>query len=220
MPIVNPVFDLLRDAPALPVVAFQNLDQALPIARALVAGGLPAIEVTLRTDCALDAIGLLKMELPEALIGAGTVTEIAQLNAVKAAGASFAISPGLTPELLVAAREIGMPYLPGVASASEIMSGLSAGYREFKFFPASAAGGPRMLKAWVGPFPEVRFCPTGGIEPSNLKDYLGLPNVRLVGSSWMLPRAAIVSGDWSEIENRTRQFVAAVLTARSGGNVP
>ena len=209
-------FDLLHGIPALPVVAFQKLEQAVPITRALNAGGLRAIEVTLRTECALDAIYLLSREVPEALIGAGTIADVGQLRAVKAAGAKFAISPGLTMDLLRSARDIDMPYLPGVATASEIMSGLSQGYTEFKFFPASAAGGPNMLKAWAAPFPDVVFCPTGGIDPGNLGAYLALPNVRMVGSSWMLPGAAIANGDWHEVETRARSFVTAIMAAKTG----
>ena len=215
-PMANSVFELLRAAPALPVVAFQRLDQVLAITRSLVAGGLPAIEVTLRTECAIDAIRLLSREMPGTLIGAGTVTDPGQLQAVRQAGAAFAISPGLTPELLSTARNLGIPYLPGVATASEIMLGLAQGYRAFKFFPASAAGGIDMLKAWAGPFPDVAFCPTGGIEPGNVARYLALPNVRMVGSSWMLPAGAIAKQDWHEIEIRTRSFVAAVSAAKSG----
>jgi len=210
------VFELLKGAPVLPVVAFQTLEQAVPIAKALMSGGLRSIEVTLRTDCALEAIGVLAREIPELTIGAGTVTESAQLAAVKAAGARFAISPGLTPDVLRAASEMEFPYLPGVATASEIMMGISHGYRQFKFFPASVAGGPELLKAWAGPFPDIRFCPTGGIDPTNLAAYLALGNVRAVGSSWMLPAASLASGDWREITNRSRKFVGTVLAAKAG----
>jgi 2-dehydro-3-deoxyphosphogluconate aldolase/(4S)-4-hydroxy-2-oxoglutarate aldolase len=209
-------FDLIGGVPVLPVVAFETVEETLPVARALAAGGMTAIEVTLRTDCAIDALAILARQCPELAVGAGTITNKEQLLVAREAGARFAISPGLTPELLHAAKAIGIPYLPGVATASEIMIGLEAGYRAFKFFPAEAAGGVAMLKSWAGPFPGVDFCPTGGVEPANLGAYLTLGNVRAVGMSWMTPKSAIKSGDWREIERRART-VAMVFAERRGG---
>lgn len=213
---VRSVFGMLTGVPALPVVAFNTVEDALPLSKSLLNGGLRAIEVTLRTPCAFEAIALLIRELPQAIVGVGTITSVEQLRRVKDLGAAFAISPGLTPALLREARDLELPYLAGVASASEIMSGLEFGYDEFKFFPASIAGGPEALKAFAGPFPDVSFCPTGGINPQNAGDYLACPNVRIVGSSWMLPAKLIADKRWSEVESRSRQFVDAIRQVRTG----
>jgi 2-dehydro-3-deoxyphosphogluconate aldolase/(4S)-4-hydroxy-2-oxoglutarate aldolase len=204
------VFALLDGIRALPVAAIDSIEDAVPLADALVQGGLPAIEVTLRTPAAFDAIARLQKERPKLLIGAGTVTTGAQMKTCAALGVKFAISPGLTPALLEIAHELRMPYLPGIATASDVMTGLQHGWSEFKFFPAEAAGGPAMLKSWAGPFPDVRFCPTGGITAQNAGAYMALPNVVMVGSSSMLPAMALKAKDWAEIARRSRAFTDAV----------
>ncbi|HEX6118246.1 MAG TPA: bifunctional 4-hydroxy-2-oxoglutarate aldolase/2-dehydro-3-deoxy-phosphogluconate aldolase [Dongiaceae bacterium] len=204
------VFALLDGIRALPVVAIDAVEDAVPLADALVQGGLPAIEVTLRTPAAFDAIAKLQKERPKLLIGAGTVVSGGQMKTCAALGVRFAISPGVTPALLEIAHEVKMPYLPGAATASEVMTGLQHGWSEFKFFPAEAAGGPAMLKSWAGPFPGVRFCPTGGITVQNAGAYMALPNVVMVGSSSMLPAVALKAKDWPEIARRSRAFTDAV----------
>jgi 2-dehydro-3-deoxyphosphogluconate aldolase/(4S)-4-hydroxy-2-oxoglutarate aldolase len=204
------VFALLQGIPALPVVAIDALEDAVPLADALAEGGLPAIEVTLRTPVAFDAIARLQKERPKLLIGAGTVTSGAQMKTCAALGVKFAISPGLTPALLEIAHELRMPYLPGTATASDVMTGMQHGWNEFKFFPAEAAGGPNMLKSWAGPFPDLRFCPTGGINAQNAGSYLALPNVVMVGSSSMMPATALKAKDWADITRRSRAFTDAL----------
>ncbi len=208
----NPLsaFDLLKGVRALPVIAIDDLDDAVPLADALAEGGLTALEVTLRTPVALEAIARLQHERPKLLIGAGTITTGAQMKQCAAIGVKFAISPGITAGLLEIAHELHMPYLPGTATASEVMLGIQYGWSEFKFFPAEAAGGPAMLKSWQGPFPEVRFCPTGGINAQNADGYLKLGNVVMVGSSSMLPADALKRKDWAEIARRTRAFTDAL----------
>ena len=203
-------FDLLQGIRALPVVAIEDADDAVPLADALAVGGLTAIEVTLRTAAAFDAIARLQKERPKLLIGAGTITSGAQMKKCAALGVQFAISPGLTPALLEIALELKMPYLPGTATASDVMLGLQYGWSEFKFFPAEAAGGPAMLKSWLGPFPDIRFCPTGGVTPQNAGHYLALGNVVMVGSSSMLPADALKRKDWPEIAKRSRGFTDAL----------
>src|SRR5262245_1820857 len=190
------VFAMLDGIRALPVVAIDHVDDAVPLADALAEGGLPAIEVTLRTAAAFDAIARLQKERPKLLIGAGTVATGAQMKTCAALGVKFAISPGLTPALLEIAHELKMPYLPGTATASEVMLGMQHGWSEFKFFPAEAAGGVTMLKSWAGPFPDLRFCPTGGINAQNVDSYMALSNVVMVGSSSMMPAAALKAKDW------------------------
>lgn len=210
MSVPQSAFALLKGIRALPVVAIEHVEDAVPLADALAEGGLPAIEVTLRTAAAFDAIAKLQKERPKLLIGAGTVTTGAQMKSCAALGVRFAISPGLTPALLEIAHELKMPYLPGTATASDVMLGIQYGWSEFKFFPAEAAGGPAMLKSWGGPFPDIRFCPTGGITPQNAHFYLGLSNVVMVGSSWMLPAAALKARDWDEIARKSRVFTDTV----------
>ena len=204
------VFELLSGIRALPVVAIESVDDAVPLADALASGGLPAIEVTLRTPVAFDAIAKLQKERPKLLIGAGTITSGAQMKTCAALGVKFAISPGLTPALLEIAHELKMPYLPGTATASDVMTGMQHGWSEFKFFPAEAAGGPNMLKSWAGPFPDIRFCPTGGINAQNAESYMALPNVVMVGSSSMMPAVALKAKDWAEIARRSRAFTDAL----------
>lgn len=203
---------LLRAAPVLPVIRIDRLDDALPLAEALLGGGLPVLEITLRSPVALAAIERIASRLPEARVGAGTVLEPTQLRDAEAAGAGFAISPGATPALYAAAEGLALPWLPAVATASEIMQGLAFGHRRFKFFPAASSGGPAALRALAGPFPQVGFCPTGGIDAASAADWLALPNVLTVGGSWMLPAAAVAAGDWPAI--RRLAAAAAALAAR------
>lgn len=196
---------ILALAPVVPVVIIDDVTHAVPMARALVAGGIPAIEVTLRTDAALDAIRAIANEVDGACVGAGTVLTAAQLEAARQAGARFAVSPGGSPKLLDAADQSELPLLPGAASASEAMTLLEHGYALQKFFPASAAGGPALLKALSSPLPAIRFCPTGGITMQNAAEYLSLPNVVCVGGSWLTPRELLRAGDWAAIETLARE---------------
>lgn len=196
--------EILAAAPVMPVVTLKDADKAVPLARALVAGGLKAIEITLRTPAALDGIARVAREVPECLAGAGTVLSGRDLRAAKAAGAAFAISPGATAALLEEGKNEGIPYLPAVATASELMTGLDAGYHTFKLFPAGQLGGPAVLKSLGGPFPKARFCPTGGIDAVSAKAWLALPNVFCVGGSWVAPEALIEAGDFTAIEALAR----------------
>ena len=195
---------LLRRAPALPVLTIERLEDAVPLARALVRGGLPLLEVTLRTEVALAAITRIAAEVEGAVVGAGTIVRPRDLEAAARAGARFAISPGATAELLAAGVAAGIPYIPAIATASELMAGLDLGYRCFKFFPAESAGGVAALRSFAGPFPEARFCPTGGIDAAKAPNYLALPNVLTIGGSWMVPAKAIAAGAWEEIEGLAR----------------
>ena len=190
---------LLDVVPVIPVVVVQDPADAVPIARALVDGGLPAIELTLRTPAALEAIERIANEVPDILLGAGTIVDTTQPKQALAAGAQFLVSPGSTPNLRAAMRDTGLPHLPGVATVSEVMTLLEDGYDEMKFFPAEAAGGADYLKAIHSPVPAARFCPTGGITPTNLANYLKSPNVGCVGGSWLTPAEAIARRDWATI---------------------
>jgi len=199
---------ILTSGPVVPVIVINKLEHAVPLAKALVAGGVRVLEVTLRTACAMDAIKAIAKEVPDAIIGAGTVLNAAQLAEVTAAGAQFAISPGLTEDLLKAANAGSIPLIPGISTVSELMLGLDAGLREFKFFPAEANGGVKALQAIAGPFPQVRFCPTGGITPNNYRDYLALKSVLCIGGSWLVPADALESGDYARITDLAREAVA------------
>ncbi|MFI8485117.1 bifunctional 4-hydroxy-2-oxoglutarate aldolase/2-dehydro-3-deoxy-phosphogluconate aldolase [Streptomyces rubrogriseus] len=207
----SPAASVLDLAPVVPVVVVDDLADAVPLARALVAGGLPAIEVTLRTPVALDAIRAIAAEVPDAVVGAGTVVTAEQVAEVVAAGARFLVSPGWTDALLEAMRGSGVPFLPGVSTTSEVVALLERGVREMKFFPAEAAGGTAYLKALAAPLPQARFCPTGGITPASAPQYLALPNVGCVGGSWMLPKDAMAGRDWARVEALARE--AAALSA-------
>jgi 2-dehydro-3-deoxyphosphogluconate aldolase/(4S)-4-hydroxy-2-oxoglutarate aldolase len=193
------VDELLGQAPVLPVLSIVRIDDAVPLARALVEAGLPVLEVTLRSDVAIEAIARIVREVPNAIVGAGTVLDAAALDAVARAGAAFAISPGASDALYAAADQSALPWIPAVATASEVMRGLEHGHRRFKFFPAESAGGVGALRAFAGPFPQVRFCPTGGIDASTAPRYLALPNVITVGGSWMVPGVALQTRDWAQI---------------------
>ncbi|MFZ3082729.1 bifunctional 4-hydroxy-2-oxoglutarate aldolase/2-dehydro-3-deoxy-phosphogluconate aldolase [Rhodoferax ferrireducens] len=195
---------VMQDAPVIPVIVLNDLAHAVPMARALVAGGIRMLEVTLRTPQALACIEAIAREVPEAVVGAGTVRTRADAQAAAMAGARFAVSPGFTPAVGQACRDVGLALLPGVATGSEIMQALEAGFTELKFFPALQAGGPAMLKAWSGPFFDVKFCPTGGVTLQNAPDLLALPNVLCVGGSWLVPFDALAQGDWARITQLAR----------------
>ncbi|MET7847252.1 bifunctional 4-hydroxy-2-oxoglutarate aldolase/2-dehydro-3-deoxy-phosphogluconate aldolase [Streptomyces avermitilis] len=204
----SPCASVLDLAPVVPVVVVEDAADAVPLARALVAGGLPAIEVTLRTPAALDAIRAVAAEVPDAVVGAGTVITPAQVADCVAAGARFLVSPGWTEELLAAMQGSGLPFLPGVSTTSEVVALLERGVREMKFFPARAAGGTDYLRSLAGPLPQARFCPTGGIALTSAPAYLALPNVGCVGGSWMLPGDAVAARDWGRIEELAREAAA------------
>ena len=196
---------VMQDAPVIPVIVLNDVVHAVPMARALVAGGIRMLEVTLRTSQALACIEAIAKEVPEAIVGAGTVRNASDAKAAANAGAKFAVSPGYTPSVGQACRDVGLSLLPGVATGSEIMMAQEDGYTELKFFPAMQAGGSAMLKAWGGPFFDVRFCPTGGVTAQNASEFLSLPNVACVGGSWLVPAEALVNGDWARIEKLARE---------------
>ncbi|MHB1870988.1 MAG: bifunctional 4-hydroxy-2-oxoglutarate aldolase/2-dehydro-3-deoxy-phosphogluconate aldolase [Steroidobacteraceae bacterium] len=200
MPSLADIERILRLSPVMPVVVIDEPAIAPDLARALLAGGLRTIEVTLRTPAALGAIEAIAREVPGIAVGAGTVLSVEDLRAAADAGATFAISPGATPALLEAGVHAPIPYLPAVATASELMQGLSRGYHCFKFFPAGGGGGTAMLKSFAGPFPQARFCPTGGITQETVGTYLALPNVLCAGGSWLSPPEALAVRDWARIE--------------------
>jgi 2-dehydro-3-deoxyphosphogluconate aldolase/(4S)-4-hydroxy-2-oxoglutarate aldolase len=198
------IASILSDGPVIPVIVIEDVAHAVPLAQALVAGGVRVLEVTLRTEAALESIRRIRAEVPDAIVGAGTVLTPANLQAVAAVGAAFAVSPGATPTLLDAAAGSPVPLLPGTATASEVMAVLERGYTYMKLFPAEAAGGVALLSSLASPLPAARFCPTGGIDPEKAKRYLALPNVVCVGGSWLVPRQAVKQGDWERITELAR----------------
>ena len=204
---------VLQLAPVVAVVVIESLADAVPLARALVSGGIKAIEVTLRTPVALDAIRAIAAEVEGAVTGAGTLLTPGDIAAAEKAGARFGVSPGSTPRLLDAADDSSLPYLPGAATATEALCLLERGYRLQKFFPATPAGGPDYLRALASPLPGIRFCPTGGITAASAPEWLALPNVVCVGGSWLSTRKVLLAGDWSAVEGLAR--TAAELHARS-----
>ena len=197
--------ELAAPAPVIPVIVLQRADDAVPLARALVAGGIRVLEVTLRTPAALAAIEAIARSVPEAIVGAGTVRSGVDARAAHAAGARFAVSPGWSAHVADACRSLGLALLPGVATASEVMAAVEGGHRFLKFFPAGASGGTALLKAWGSPFADVVFCPTGGIDAQSAPDYLALANVAVVGGSWLTPPEAIAAGDWIRVERLARE---------------
>ncbi len=199
---------VMQDAPVIPVIVLNDVAHAVPMARALVAGGVRMLEVTLRTPQALACIEAIAREVPEAVVGAGTVRSRADAQSAARAGARFAVSPGYTSAVGQACRDVGLALLPGVATGSEIMMAQEDGFTELKFFPAMQAGGPAMLKAWSGPFFDVRFCPTGGVSLQNAAEFLALPNVVCVGGSWLVPADAMAAGDWARITQLAADTVA------------
>ncbi len=200
--------EILQTGPVVPVMVIHDTAHAVPLAKALVAGGVKILEIVLRSDAALESIKLISEQVPDAIVGAGTVLSEKDLDNITKAGAVFAISPGLTPTLLDAAGRGSIPLIPGISSASELMYGMEAGLTEFKFYPAEAAGGIQMIKSLGGPFPQVTFCATGGISPTNYKEYLALKNVPCVGGSWLAPNDAVLAGDWNKITNICKNAVA------------
>lgn len=201
--VVNPVLtaaDVVADAPVIPVIVVDDVRLAVHMAKALVAGGIRMLEITLRTSQALAAMETIAKEVPEAVVGAGTVRKPEDVRAAANAGARFAVSPGYTAAVGQACRDVQLPLLPGVATGSEIMKVQADGWEVMKFFPATAAGGTPLLKAWYGPFSDVRFCPTGGINQSNAAEFLCLPNVACIGGSWLTPAHAVLNRDWQVIQ--------------------
>ena len=205
---------IMQDAPVIPVIVLHNVEHAVPMAEALLAGGIRVLEVTLRTPQGLACIEAIARQLPEAIVGAGTVRNAADAAAAALAGARFAVSPGYTGKLGQACRDLDLPLLPGVATSSEIMMAQEDGFTELKFFPAVQSGGIQMLKAWQGPFGELRFCHTGGISPSNAAEFLALSNVVCVGGSWLVPASAVESGNWSLI-TELAQATQALRSSRT-----
>jgi 2-dehydro-3-deoxyphosphogluconate aldolase / (4S)-4-hydroxy-2-oxoglutarate aldolase len=199
---------ILRRAPVIPVLTVAAIEHAVPLARALVRGGLPVLEITLRTPCALAALAAMRDAAPDAIVGVGTLTRPSDLADAERAGAQFGVSPGYAPDLVAAARDVGYPLLPGVMTPSELMAARLAGFTALKLFPAQQAGGAGMVKALGAPFPDVTFCPTGGVTRANAPDYLALPNVACVGGSWVAPADRIAAGDWSAIEALARDAAA------------
>ena len=197
--------EVMRDAPVIPVIVLNDVAHAVPLARALVAGGIRMLEVTLRTPQALQCIEAIARDVPDAVIGAGTIRSAADAQASALAGARFGVSPGYTSAVGKACHDLGLPLLPGVATGSEIMMAQEDGLTELKFFPAVQAGGLAMLKAWQGPFGDVKFCPTGGVHAGNAHEFLALSNVACVGGSWIVPTDAIAKGDWARIETLARE---------------
>ncbi len=202
--------DLFAMGPIVPVLVINEVEDALPIANALLAADVKVLEVTLRTPAALDVISIIAKELPDAVIGAGTVTNRLQLQQAYDAGAKFAISPGLTEDLLQAGNEGNIALIPGISSISELMSGADYGYDHLKFFPAEASGGVNALKSIGGPFPHITFCPTGGINLKNVRDYLALPNVACCGGSWLVSDTIIQNKDWSAITQLAQQALTHI----------
>lgn len=196
---MSSISDIMHTAPVIPVITIEKIEHAVPLARALVDGGLPVLEITLRTDCALAAITAIAEALPDAIVGAGTIINRSTYEQALAAGAKFIVSPGFTPELLACAAQHRLPFLPGVNTPGEVMQLLEAGITAMKFFPAEAAGGIPMLKAFSAPLPQALFCPTGGISMSNARDYLALANVACVGGSWMVNKNLVDNQQWQDI---------------------
>jgi 2-dehydro-3-deoxyphosphogluconate aldolase/(4S)-4-hydroxy-2-oxoglutarate aldolase len=199
------ILELMRIGPVIPVIVIDRIEQAVPLARALVAGGVRVLELTLRTPVALRAISTIAHEVEGAIIGVGTLTRAGDFVQSIKAGALFGVSPGLTHELIAAARDSGLPLLPGVMTPSDVIAARAAGFTELKLFPAQQAGGIGMLRALGGPFPDVTFCPTGGITATTAADFLGLANVACVGGSWLTPADAIAAGDWGRITALARE---------------
>jgi 2-dehydro-3-deoxyphosphogluconate aldolase/(4S)-4-hydroxy-2-oxoglutarate aldolase len=194
--------------PVIPVIVIDELEHAVPLARALVAGGVRVLEVTLRTAAGLGAIEAIARDVPDAIVGVGTVTQPREFADALKAGARFAVTPGLTPALIDASRECSLPLLPGTMTPSDVIAARAAGYSQLKLFPAQQAGGVGMLKALGGPFPDVTFCPTGGVTASSAPEFLALPNVACVGGSWLTPKDALVARDWNRITALAREATA------------
>jgi 2-dehydro-3-deoxyphosphogluconate aldolase/(4S)-4-hydroxy-2-oxoglutarate aldolase len=195
-----PIRDIMTMSPVIPVIIISRIDEAVPLCRALFDGGLRVLEITLRTEPALEAITRVRAALPNAVVGAGTLTQVRDFKLAEQAGAQFGVSPGLTDDLVEASRIVEFPLLPGVMTPSEVIKARAAGFNALKLFPAEQAGGIGMLRALSSPIPDVVFCPTGGITRATAPDYLALPNVLCVGGSWVAPQSAVDRGDWSAIQ--------------------
>lgn len=200
--------ELAALGPVIPVIVIKRVEDAVPLAQALVAGGVRVLEVTLRTPVALQCMEAIAKAVPEAIVGAGTIRSVADAKAAKAAGCRFGVSPGYASDIGQACREIGLPLLPGVSTASEVMAANADGYDFLKLFPATAVGGVSLLKALAGPFPDVAFCPTGGITLKTAPEFLALPNVKVCGGSWLTPDDAVAAGDWPRITQLAREAAA------------
>lgn len=205
---------ILKMTPVVPVITIHKEEDAIPLARALVKGGIPVLEITLRTPHGLAAIAQVRQEVPEAVVGAGTITSRSELDQAVAAGSQFIITPGLTDNLLAAGVDTGLPFMPGIATVSEMMRCLENGLDTLKFFPAEANGGAKALKAFGGPFPQVSFCPTGGIGPKNIAEYLALSSVLSVGGSWIVPDALVAEGNWEAITQLAKEACDLVASLR------
>ncbi len=202
------IIEVLQISPIVPVVVIENIKDAVPLAQSLIEGGIPIIEVTLRSSCALEAIELIAKNVPKMRVGAGTILNLTQLEQAQNRGAEFLISPGLTPSLLEHAKKKNMPLIPGVSSSSEVMQALELGYNTLKFFPAEYCGGVKLLNAFNGPFKGVKFCPTGGISADNMRSYLNLENVLCVGGSWLTPKDLIQNKEWDKITEICKRALA------------
>ncbi|GAA7294588.1 bifunctional 4-hydroxy-2-oxoglutarate aldolase/2-dehydro-3-deoxy-phosphogluconate aldolase [Helicobacter pylori] len=202
------IIEVLQISPIVPVVVIENIKDAVPLAQSLIEGGIPIIEVTLRSSCALEAIELIAKNVPKMRVGAGTILNLTQLEQAQNRGAEFLISPGLTPSLLEHAKKKDMPLIPGVSSSSEVMQALELGYNTLKFFPAEYCGGVKLLNAFNGPFKGVKFCPTGGISADNMRSYLNLENVLCVGGSWLTPKDLIQNKEWDKITEICKRVLA------------
>ncbi|WQW78431.1 bifunctional 4-hydroxy-2-oxoglutarate aldolase/2-dehydro-3-deoxy-phosphogluconate aldolase [Helicobacter pylori] len=202
------IIEVLQISPIVPVVVIENIKDAVPLAQSLIEGGIPIIEVTLRSSCALEAIELIAKNVPKMRVGAGTILNPTQLEQAQNRGAEFLISPGLTPSLLEHAKKKDMPLIPGVSSSSEVMQALELGYSALKFFPAEYCGGVKLLNAFNGPFKGVKFCPTGGISADNMRSYLNLENVVCVGGSWLTPKDLIQNKEWDKITEICKRALA------------
>lgn len=200
--------EVMQDAPVIPVIVLNDVAHAVPMAKALLAGGIRMLEITLRTPVALDCMRAIAREVPEAIIGAGTIRNAENARAAAAAGARFGVSPGYTKEVGAACREAGLSLLPGVATSSEIMLAQEEGFAQLKFFPAMQAGGIPLLKAWSGPFADIQFCPTGGVSLENAPQLLALPNVVCVGGSWLTPANLMANGEWDKITQMAKEACA------------
>ncbi|MGL2483526.1 bifunctional 4-hydroxy-2-oxoglutarate aldolase/2-dehydro-3-deoxy-phosphogluconate aldolase [Helicobacter pylori] len=202
------IIEILQISPIVPVVVIENIKDAVPLAQSLIEGGIPIIEVTLRSSCALEAIELIAKNVPKMRVGAGTILNLTQLEQAQNRGAEFLISPGLTPSILEYAKKKDMPLIPGVSSSSEVMQALELGYNALKFFPAEYCGGVKLLNAFNGPFKGVKFCPTGGISADNMRSYLALENVVCVGGSWLTPKDLIQNKEWDKITEICKRALA------------
>ncbi len=202
------IIEVLQISPIVPVVVIENIKDAVPLAQSLIEGGIPIIEVTLRSSCALEAIELIAKNVPKMRVGAGTILNPTQLEQAQNRGAEFLISPGLTIKLLEHAKKKDMPLIPGVSSSSEVMQALELGYHALKFFPAEYCGGVKLLNAFNGPFKGVKFCPTGGISADNMRSYLNLENVLCVGGSWLTPKDLIQNKEWDKITEICKRVLA------------